>query len=1449
MNILPKLLLNKHPKDSDNLSLINALNVKISNDESCITNEESITENTFISNYLNNFYGANIYKIITIIPCNTELVIIALNTNTPNEADIFRYREVNNTQYEDIKHVYGKVHKLKYNGGKLKGTFTYNVEGSLIIAIVEYDGKKQTPLKTINLGNFDNDDIYNDRNIPDSLLSISPEIKLPKINNLEYVAGSAYKGWYYLFIRFKINSVDYTQWYNIGYPIYIDNIEQFQIVRYCYNRDTHLEAPEDPYTHNSLIYPNKPLDGFGVGCSDYFSNKQDIAKETFKVDINFLNTEFTKYQIGIVCSSKSYIKAFKTSDFIIKENNNKFIFNSKIVDEGSVLEFINDNYNYFNVKNIINYKNRLYISNYLENNLNAKIDKTLIDNIKVKLNKTYITDDGLVYDQCIIKSNNSSNQYDIYNYPRVPLDEYLGVPKNTRISVTISITYAITDDADKFFITTHTADGFNSSYGNLVIGHFREDSHGGYTTEYMYVENFSESKYYIKNLSNPNAQDIELNLLEYALQSGRKYINTKKAFNKRKLYSTLIPGEVYNFFIHFVDKYGHSTNGYRISNNNKYITEDNERIEVIPIKINLNDITVYAAIPINEDLLKQNKLNTECINYYNNLYDNKLIGKINEPNSINKCVTSILNQFESFVDNKFINYKWFQVVNPVGDAFSVYINNNGERLFRVPSDISYKQRFIFDYDFNFIRKTYNEHTIYNPSFENINIPEGYVGYFISYEKYEPLVRATGLLTRNDFRSQDYIKSSKNEIISKLETANCRKSDNMLFYSSVFDISDNLKLDYDIFRIEGVNQFKKDDIPEYDYIQRNSGFNFMHDMNKPQIAEFEYTKNYAIPEYKIAVGDSVADNRMGLGTCLQIKDKYNLFPVYSTSSDNNNKIKLYRVSLLNTTRNIYMSNNKTLIKLTDVYYPNNKNSTTGTIKYGLPGHITYDGVIVYENAGFNFNEADNKVRQFNWNDEYFKSSVARENPHTFQNDIPFLAYLQFPIYSDIFFESKCYKNDPKAIVYFVSHDEKDSTKNKYWSGSIVTPANSIDLFENKQGSSDMFTPKSYTNYREDLVSVEEFNKTIRRSNVIQDESRVNGWRTFPIEGYKNITENKGNITNLIGIGTMLLAHTEHSLFMFDTSNMLQTRDKDIQLAQPDAFEVDYKEVFTSDLGFGGLQDNNSWVIDQFGYIFYNNDTNRFYRFDAGQLSYIDDDIIEWLNKYKPNNVKFANDKINNRLIINMQYLIDIVSYNITLSYNYKSKCFVSFHSYKFNEAYNTKNKLYFICNNHTNYSLYSFTNKSYCNFDNSIDKTNTIYPSKISILINSDYEAIKYINYITYKLNKYTGRIGDFTKSPVEERRNPFSGNILSVYNDLVNTGDLDITIDTENSKNVFARYDKPFWELGNWNFSYLRNNSTANISAFEKSRIFGNYFVVEFTFNNKDGLKVDFESLNYNVSK
>ena len=1481
MDITPKLQLNLHPKDCQNLSFVSALNVRVSNDESCIMNEESIRENIVIRNYLTTYYyntDEGKYKIVGIIPCNTELVIIAVGINNSTKAQIFRYREKNNSNTESIKCVYGnKNNFLEYHNGKIKGTFTYNVENSLIIAIAEYNGDvKKIPLRTINLGNFDDDSVYNDLNLIDSQLSISPEVFIPSLSSVKYIAGSAYKGWYYLFIRYKINSVDYTQWYNFGYPIYVDTLKHHQIIRYCYGiEDNRLQNASDapnipglniPESQKVLdiVAPDNNDDGFCVGCSDYFSDTTEIASESFIANFTFSkNINFDTYQIGILCCSKNYTKAFRTAD-IFKENNSTFTytFNNDTLIESSVDELITDNYNYFDVKNIINYNNRLYISNYKEDNINdKKIQEYLDDNYNnivynlVTTKRAYICED-LVQDEPLINKGNHSGQYEIPILEAFKLSYYLNIDDNIEITVQSS-GRTITDIVGNFIFVGVDA-SINGSSITYTIPNYAIIAH---------IENNSIYKFEDESVniySTGGTLDLtrfsRYNYKENALNGSTLFINPSLTFDNRRNKSTLIPGEVYNFFIHFVDKYGHSTNGFQLKNNIKYYIDNPDTEDYFPLVIkNENDI-FYIAVPINNNIIYRGpydvnyEVNTNGMRYFTSI--KKVNGNyqfVNEYSTASFVESIIKEQYKYFTNAKYSNYKWYQIALPFGDlGFVPFYNDNKDRLFRVPYTSS-------SYDSHY-RPCFTRYTLNITS--SVSIPDGYVGYYISYEKFEPMQRVTGILTRNDFRCQDYVKPNDNKLIFK-DTANCHKNNTMMFYSDMFDIADNIKSDYDIIRIEKRDVLKSSvvdnfEIPMRDYYQRGCAYTYCHDFNRPEVnVENDFVSEvYPMPDYKIVIADSAADARQGLGSGIRMTDSYNLFSDYTPQSFIYDRINIYKATLVSVNTNIYCNNNKTLIRLSNIIY---NNTISTNIQNGYNGYLTTNNFMVYENPGLSFNDGDNTVRKIS-GDKYILDGKLPEDEdliHSYNSIIPFVGYIQLYCYDNYFHESKSFKNNPQGIIYFVKHDKENADNNKFAAGCIVIPANTVDLFENKYGSSDEFNNKTYTNFKEDIVSVDIFNKTIRRSNVIQDESRVNGWRTFPVEGYKNITENKGNITNIVGIGTYLIVHTKHSMFMFNTDNMLKAENQDIQLVQPDAFETNYKEVFTSDLGFGGLQDDKSFVVDQFGYIYYNNDFNRFYRFDNGALNIIDDDITSWLDLYKPYNVRFANDKRANRLLIKMNYKVEDIEESAVISYNYNTNNFISLHDYYFDEAFNTKNNLYLKCNNiHISCSLHQFVtdSTSYGSYDNIISDVRTVVvcPSKISIIVNEVYKEIKFLDYITYKLGKIVNPKGiDYIGLPVEGHVEPYAGDYLTVYNNEVNTGKLDININ-EDTKNLYNNYKKPYWELGNWNFSYLRNNikDYKNYGdAFNMSRIYGNYFVIEFEFTNKDGKRIEFEDFGYSVIK
>ena len=1478
MNITPKLSLNKHPKDCDPLSLVNATNVKVTNDLTLISNEEDLKRNEIIYNTLNNKFGGSEYSIIGIIPCNDEIIIFASGRAT---STIARYNEKENKC------------KIIYNGGllnnisKIKGTFTYNVNNDLIIAVSLYNINTDEPLRIFNLGKF-NDINIDSKQFESTVSSIIPEVKLPSIESHYYVKGSCYKGWTYLYIRFKINKTDYTQWYNFGYPIFVDDIYRQQIFRYCFyqyrtgrnNAETDLYNVDDVDGHSAV-----PMDGFGTGCYDGFSNNSEISNTTFAINLNFNSfNNFSQYQLGFVCASKAYTKAFITNDINISDTN--YIFNPKYLSEGSITEFITAYYNYYNVKNIINYKNRLYISNYKEQTLNKKIDQSIIDSVSIslKVNTTNFAfsstnkDTVSTLKQIVTLTEKRKDVQSGQEQLKTPKQYFLDINSISDItnqSIPFNKILNVDNSIDLIVKITKEETTTNKVIAIDTINIIKDPSDNstlpGYCKIKIEEDVYDSIEYCFETDVDSNGNHTNFKIFDatnYIISFQKKCIDTISSFNDRLKESTLIPGEVYSFYIHYIDKYGHATNGYRIDNKT-YLTTNTGDGYFIPIKIHLpvQNLT-EGYIAVNEKYtLKEFKdlLNTDGnLNIYSfNKYTNKLIssGSAANKKDVKNYLLSLYGDLFADSTTKYDDIKIANIfnsgsVNGVSTGnFGVYINENNERLFKIPEEEYYS--------------TYEGIVNYKYGLQvTVKIPEDYIGYFISYEKFESTKKVTGFLTNKDAREISAIEYNIGEGATFKNYENNKVSSDMYLYSSTFDIKDSLSTDYNFIRIkakstkyckyndsgnitvttEGNNGFIAE-INKSDILYRNSSINYAYDLNKSLI---NYTaiqdKIYPIDNYKLVVADSVKDDRGGLSTAIKLKNIESLF-----ISDDKYRVNTYIASLYNYHNKLYINKEKTLIRIGNINYASGTISTI--IENGFNGVYTYDGVIIYNGNGITFNSENNNLYNIRGklsktipdnSDKNIGLSILDETSEkVFHLNIPFLNYIQFPVIDTYYYESKYFNNNPQNVIFSIMKpDEQDADAKGYWPGLIVEPKNSIDLFGNPQGSQDDFIPTVYNNYRNDILNITQFDKTIRRSNVIQDESAVNAWRQFPIEGYKNINENKGIITNLVGIGVYLLAHTEHSLFMFNGDATLQTKDKSLQLLQPDAFDTNYVEVFTSDLGFGGLQDDLSFVVDQFGYIFYNNDFTRFYKFDNGQLSLIDQDIYLYLQDNKPTNVKFGNDKFNKRLLISLKLSNNTTK---TLSYNYELGNFISFHDYNFIQGYNTKSKLYLVSGNDLYNTIYNFTDtKSYGTYESlSISKT---YPSSISIILNEDYDVIKFLEFIKYNVRKVSKSNSLISISPVKEGMQPYAGDILEIFSEFTNTGEIDINIDTTNK---FNRYSKPWFELGNWNFNYFRNKiSTYNGSGSDKlTRIYGNYIVIKFTFNNKDKVCIEFENLNGSVSK
>ena len=114
------------------------------------------------------------------------------------------------------------------------------------------------------------------------------------------------------------------------------------------------------------------------------------------------------------------------------------------------------------------------------------------------------------------------------------------------------------------------------------------------------------------------------------------------------------------------------------------------------------------------------------------------------------------------------------------------------------------------------------------------------------------------------------------------------------------------------------------------------------------------------------------------------------------------------------------------------------------------------------------------------------------------------------------------------------------------------------------------------------------------------------------------------------------------------------------------------------------------------------------------------------------------------------------------------------------------------------------------------------------------ELIK--NFEKYKENLEIGVMVDTTRFDISD--------FVGVYNDNIDTGVIDITVDTESKKNTSVmNYQKPWWQYDNWNFNYLRNvKNIEELKAKFMSRLYGNYFIITITFSDSVR-RIEFETL------
>lgn len=1297
--IIPKLNLNSHYRDAEHNSIVGATNMMVSNDYFTLQTEVGTKVNEIITNYIS-IVCPDGYKIIYAIPCNKEIVFF-VKDDTQDDLYLFRYNEDEN-KCIDI------INNFEYNGGELIGTFTYNYD-NLIIAISEYNGIKDIPLRVINLGKFNNqspiDDEIDKLQLYDNTChTICPEVKIPIINSI-IKSGNAYKGWYYIFIRYKIGTDNYTQWFNTNESLYLDNYSTENIIDYYVS---------DYYDKDETKTVFR-----GIATSTVSDNK-DICSLSFSCNVEKLDDKFKYYQLGFVCINKIYTKAFITSDLNI--NVKEFIFSDKTVNEYSAVDLIKTYYNYYNVKTIENYNNRLYIANYKEN-----INEKNIDTSEIKLtighivqffdieenNKNDIEESKSI---AIIKSENEIvhkadiNIVDGIKYIKL-IDCFLQHGNiQTRLNVNddtdIIINYYDMSGGEGSGLqdsSTHKAKNIvyyqisndKWGWGTIINDKIKSiENNNNYTFEFVIKEEYIR---YSSAMYNYNIEISEISIIKKDIKSNINQLN----------HVGVLPNNYYNFYIHFVDKYGITTKGIQIN------------------KFNLNFDT-----------------------------------------NTNKILNVITNEIDCLLLKP--NIDW--VDNEDDEA-----NARFKRLLlRIKLD---------------------------------KIPNNYIGYFVSYEKLEKSV----------------------------------------LYSSIVNINNNvIRLYNDRFNYDDTLNFN------FDKISVHQG-----DFIISQSEEVTYDRKY---KYTSDNWNEITNINVIESKTLRVADSFgNILKSTNIETsgikDNDNEINNSLGIIENTidTTTLYIKELKELIPCSNIQYDTNKYVKVNTKN----GFITLQHALIYEDNIY-YNDA---IKVYQKNNE----SNAITNP---------LLHYKWYYWDDKLHESIQYNNKPVITMFPIKGLEDDSLDpdRSFAVGNIIEAKNTIDLYKQNNVAIYDLHPKVLDYYNPKLKYITNFNNTIRRSNVIQDENSVISWRLFESDNYININENKGSIIKITGIGTIMLIHTEHSLFQFSSDNSLKTnKDENVQLVNVDIWDIKYKEILTSKLGYGGIKKEHHAIVGEFGYIFYDTDGDKFYRFDNGQLKRIDEKIINYLKSYQIGDVKFVDDKLNNRVLLSMLPKNPLAGSNDfrTLSYNYIINDFISEHTYYIKNGYSTKNKIY-LTSDDKNISEFYRSENGYAEINPYFNNRyifeglqNNGQSAEISILCNIEYETIKFLEYIKYKLYK----LEQGSHNRLNNKIN-YSGDKVIIYNEFNNTQELDFgnkyvkqnpftgvlyyitdTDEYEQVLNEFMDYTKPCFRIGNWYFNYIRNKILNNNALIDNDStiLCGNYFIITFKFKNNKLIELD--SIDYKVNK
>lgn len=486
-DIVTKLNLNKTPKVVENNSLVYARNIKISTDGIVADNvlEEinlAFENNNDTDDLLAEHIVSEFNNILGQVVGLNNIIYFFVEHITIDETAMFQKKYTAIVEYDEIKNTAKVLNtNWKYSGGDITGYVTTNNTNEIILTICEspkYDNGDLIPIKHINLSNLD-EYKYKD----ESVYTQAPNIPITNLLLIDKYCCTIPNGVYQFFVRYKIKKDNYTGWIPCSKECFAGN----------FNLTKTIQGP--------FKYVNIHKD-----ANSSFIFKVEHLLDTYK-------DNFVGFQLGFILSHDDEIVARSWKEFKFDVTEIYFSYYKDDITEINIDELLRPIFNIYNVKNITTFKNKLYISNYQEDDFNPTIAK----------NNIYLNDANK-------KLDTLKKEFDQTEYYKAIKDENAYIECDNKFvskNVINSSVYADFFDSINIRNINNNLD-VAIDYANIEFGSNSREYNDGDYTETLSKSNVISALTTYENVNLYDiAKNIEINLVEYKDESDSLNVDGK----------------------------------------------------------------------------------------------------------------------------------------------------------------------------------------------------------------------------------------------------------------------------------------------------------------------------------------------------------------------------------------------------------------------------------------------------------------------------------------------------------------------------------------------------------------------------------------------------------------------------------------------------------------------------------------------------------------------------------------------------------------------------------------------------------------------------------------------------------------------------------------------------------------------------------------------------------